>query len=109
MKSVNIGNLAVRPLPREIVGKVSCTHCRVRPARWEINDWSYGCSFCFLYGMDMLKEQQEALVAMVEGVEQNIGEVFPRVDGVLAREEDADRIAMGIVMAQRFELARGLR
>lgn len=109
MRSVNIGKLAVRPIPKEIMEKVGCTHCQNRPARWEIGEWNFGCSPCFLYGMDLMKKQREAIDDLVSKVEAATGESFERIDGMVCREEDADRIVMGIVMAQRYELTRGLQ
>ena len=109
MKSVNIGALAVRPVPKEVVDKVSCTHCQIRGARWEIGEWNYACSTCFLYELPLLRSQQEALGVLIAAVEKAVGYVFPRNDDNRIEGSDADRVVSGIILAQRFELSKGLR
>lgn len=109
LKSVNIGGLAVMPIPAEVRDKVSCTHCQVRAARWEIGEWNYACSTCFLYELPVMRPQQEALGVLIAAVEKTMGYLFPRNDENRVEGVDADRVVSGIVLAQRFELNRGLK
>lgn len=107
MKSVNIGALAVRPVPQEMLEKVSCTHCGTA-ARWEIGQWNYACSTCFLYELPVVKGQRTEVDKLVSEVGRAVGRPLVCEDGRVVGP-DADRVATGVVLAQRFELARGLR
>lgn len=110
-KSVNIGKLPVQPLPAELDDKVTCTHCRVSSAHWQVGvAENYACSVCFLYAIPVLKEQREALDGLIDAVEFSMDKRFLRdEEGCLLEDADADRIVGGIVMAQRYEQAKGLR
>lgn len=113
--AVNIDGFPIRPLPQELFNKVGCTNCQIRSARWELAEGSketnnFACSMCFLYGIDKLKEQREALDSMVAEVEKAVGYEFPRDEyGRVCVEHDTDRLAFGIVMSQRFFASRTVR
>lgn len=108
-RSVKIGTLPIRPLPRSDQGKASCTNCQAREARWEVGKQSLSCSLCFLYCAPVMTEQREALDNLIEDIENSAQKVFPKVEGKLADSADADCLVAAIVMTQRFELTRGLR
>lgn len=101
MKSVNIKGLDIKPL--ETVR--SCEVCK-EPARWTLNLRTSKdlCSSCFLY--DYLSDQREEIEGLILALEDTIGEVLARKASGLLTTEGTDRVAMGIVTAQRFEKAR---
>lgn len=109
-KSVDITGFPIRPVPQELHQTAVCTNCQRNAARWEFAEgartaYTFACSLCLLY--EALKEQRLQVEHMTEQVEKKIATVFPRDEtGRLRSTNDADRIAFGIVMAQRFMLAK---
>lgn len=113
-KSVDLQGVHVRPLPKEIVNSVLCTHCKQHAAKWEFAEGAqtaqvFSCSFCFLYELPALRDQRLQLDWLIEMVEKSIADLFPRDEESRLRvPEHADRIAFGIVMTQRFMQSRTL-
>lgn len=114
MRSVDTSKIDVRPLPSD-KDLVSCTSCRKAQARWELAKGleiaiHFVCSICLLYRLPAMQAQRPALDGLIEAVEKTIGTRFDReADGSIQHIEDANRIAYGIVMAQRYERSRGLQ
>jgi len=114
-RSVDIGKLPIRPLPKEMFEIVVCTNCMTRPAKWEFAEGAqaaraFSCSHCFLYEIPQLQEQRIQVDLLVDQVEKKTNLFFKRDEqGRLSEPNDADRIAFGIVMSQRFLQSRTLR
>ena len=112
MKAVDVTDLHIRPVPKELYEKVLCTNCKGQAARWELAEganpaWSYSCSLCFLYEMPSMKVQRAEVDGLVVQVEEACGSTFPRnPEGRLALPNDGDRLAFGVVMSQRFTSLR---
>lgn len=69
----------------------------------------YSCSICLLYNQPFAKDQREAVDALIKAVEEELRERFARgQEDRLVADTEADRVAGGIVMAQRYEQLRGL-
>ncbi len=115
MKSIDIRELPLRPLPQET--EVLCTHCRVRMARWDCARgadlaFSHACSLCLLYETSVLKNQRQALDLFIGEVERQLGPgdtvPFARDEqGRLTTEADADRIVGGVVLGARMASLMG--
>lgn len=107
-QSVTLQGLPVRPVPRELLDKVVCTHCKENPARWEVGpalegSWNYACSFCFLYALPVVCEQRPQLNWLIREAEKARGVIFQRnKDGALIKELDADCIAFAIVAGNKI-------
>jgi hypothetical protein len=114
-KAVDLGGIPIRPLPKEMFESVLCTNCKEQAAKWELakgaeQAWTYCCSFCLLYEMPQTKEQRLQVDYLIDEVEKKAKTGFSRKeDGRLITAQDADRIAFGIVMSQRFMESRMLR
>jgi hypothetical protein len=114
-KAVDLGGVPIRPLPKEMFETVLCTNCREQAAKWEFAQgaqtaWSFSCSKCLLYEVPNLKEQRLQVDFLVDEIERAMKTAFPRdPEGRVVLVKDADRIAFGIVMAQRFMQSSTLR
>ncbi len=114
-KSVDISGMSLRPVPTELHEKVMCTNCQKNAARWEFAEGAapasaFACSSCLLYEVPRLKEQRLQLEFLVSGVEKRVSTIFDRdAEGRLSNTDDADRIAFGLVMTNRFMQSRVLR
>ncbi len=102
MKSVDVSELDIVPL-KNVDSKVcEIENCGDLLPTWSV-DGILSCSSCLLH--TVLSEQSEQLESMIEQVETSLGAVFPRDRGRL-KTLAADRIAGGIVLAQRVEAMR---
>lgn len=99
MKSVNINEWVVLPVPTDSAAEFPCCGCK-GSSRWMVNEAAC-CSSCFLFRL--LKNQAEQVGDLLKEVGRNLGRELEF--GQLS-PEDADRVVGGVVMAQRFELAR---
>lgn len=105
-KSIDLGGLALRPLPTEMFDKVICTNCRATQARWEVArsaelSWSYACSCCFLYEVPLMRAQRALLESLISAVELERREVFERDEGGRISNAKADLVLFGVVLADR--------